>query len=590
MKYWNSAFVTFCWVKRRGISEAINQRSTGELMADTGRKRRLISLSEPRKIDLQEEASKLGVTIVTDIDAAQPASEPVFLAYQRRWFDDESQICIAEKSRRTGLTWAEAGRDVITAARPRRRGGRNVFYVGSRQEMALEYIAACALFARAFNQLAQADVYEQTFWDSDKNEEILTYMIRFPNSGFKIQALSSRPSNLRGLQGDVVIDEAAFHESLDELLKAAMALTMWGARVRIISTHNGVDNLFNQYIQDAREGRKDYSVHRITLDDAIADGLYRRICYVTGQTWSLEAEKQWRDDLYKNAPTREDADEEYGCVPKKSGGAYIPRALIETAMVRNVPIRVFEAPENFLSQSAWQREAELDTWCEENLRPLLSALAATSRYSFGEDFARVGDLTCFVVLEITALLRKREAFRVELRNVPYTQQRQVMLYILQRIPRLIGAAFDATGNGGYLAEEALTTFGPELVDCVMLTPKWYAEWMPKLKAEFEDLNLDVARHQTTLDDLRHIKVVNGIPQIDKGRTKDQNSATQGRRHGDYAVALCMANRAAYMEGFVLDDDACQALPEKGAAPGDPNDMDAFPDEPDDYHLFEQGYW
>ncbi|EBB5010377.1 hypothetical protein FGS58_25625, partial [Salmonella enterica] len=102
--------------------------------------------------------------------------------------------------------------------------------------------------------------------------------------------------------------------------------------------------------------------------------------------------------------------------------------------------------------------------------------------------------------------------------------------------------------------------------------------------------LDVARHQTTLDDLRHIKVVNGIPQIDKGRTKDQNSATQGRRHGDYAVALCMANRAAYMEGFVLDDDACQALPEKGAAPGDPDDMDAFPDEPDDYHLFEQGYW
>ncbi|EOK7169926.1 hypothetical protein WHA40_RS27875, partial [Escherichia coli] len=120
-----------------------------------------------------------------------------------------------------------------------------------------------------------------TFWDRDKKEEILTYMIRFPNSGFKIQALSSRPSNLRGLQGDVVIDEAAFHESLDELLKAAMALTMWGARVRIISTHNGVDNLFNQYIQEAREGRKDYSVHRITLDDAIADGLYRRICYVT---------------------------------------------------------------------------------------------------------------------------------------------------------------------------------------------------------------------------------------------------------------------------------------------------------------------
>ncbi|MBN0098618.1 hypothetical protein JTL61_34745, partial [Pseudomonas aeruginosa] len=191
--------------------------------------------------------------------------------------------------------------------------GCNTFFVGSKQEMALEYIAACALFARAFNELAEADVYEQTFWDEGKKEEILTYMIRFPKSGRKIQALSSRPSNLRGLQCDVVIDEAAFHESLEELLKAALALTMWGNKVRLISTHNGVDNPFNQYIQDAREGRKDYSVHRITLDDAIAEGLYKRICFVTGQEWSPEAEKAWRDGLYKNAPNTESADEEYGC-------------------------------------------------------------------------------------------------------------------------------------------------------------------------------------------------------------------------------------------------------------------------------------
>lgn len=196
---------------------------------------------------------------------AIPAEEPVFLPYQQRWFEDESPIMFGEKSRRTGITWAEAGRNVVKAARPRRRMGCNTFYVGSKKEMALEYIAACALFAKAFNELAQADVYEQTFWDEGKQEEILAYMIRFPKSGFKIQALSSRPSNLRGLQGDVVIDEAAFHDNLEELLKAALALTMWGNKVRLISTHNGVENLFNQYIEDARTGRKDYSIHRITL-------------------------------------------------------------------------------------------------------------------------------------------------------------------------------------------------------------------------------------------------------------------------------------------------------------------------------------
>ncbi|HAK6117280.1 TPA: hypothetical protein H2R31_002301 [Salmonella enterica] len=557
--------------------------------------KRLTALTPPRKIDLAGQKALLGVDVPESLDL--PKRMPVLLGYQARWFKDESQICIAEKSRRTGLTWAEAARNVITAAKPKKRGGRNVFYVGSKQEMALEYISACALFARAFNQLAQADVYEQTFWDSEKKEEILTYMIRFPNSSFKIQALSSRPSNLRGLQGDVVIDEAAFHESLDELLKAAMALTMWGARVRIISTHNGVDNLFNQYIQEAREGRKDYSVHRITLDDAIADGLYKRICYVTGQMWSPQAEKKWRDDLYKNAPSKEDADEEYGCVPKKSGGAYIPHALIELAMVRGIPILTFEAPEDFLSRAAWLRESEINAWCEEHLKPLLTALNERSRYSFGEDFARRGDLTCFTLLEITEDLQKREAFRVELRNMPYEQQKQIMLYILTRITRLIGAAFDATGNGGYLAEAAFERFGPELVDSVMLSAKWYGEWMPKLKAEFEDQNIFVARHQTTLDDLRHIKVVAGTPQIDKGRTKDENATAAGsRRHGDFAVALCMANRAAYMDGFVLDDEACLAMPERGRTMEDAEDRGRFfmtPEEEDAdsaYHEFEWGCW
>jgi len=110
----------------------------------------------------------------------------VFLPYQQCWFLDDSPVCIAEKSSRTGLTWSEAGRNVITASKSRCDGGRNVFYVGSKKEIALEYIAACALFARAFNQLAQADVYESPFWDSEKHEEILLYMIRFPHSGFKI--------------------------------------------------------------------------------------------------------------------------------------------------------------------------------------------------------------------------------------------------------------------------------------------------------------------------------------------------------------------------------------------------------------------
>ena len=544
----------------------------------------LTAISEPRLIDLAEEMALHGVDVPQGMADAQPANEPVFLPYQQRWFEDQAQIMIAEKSRRTGLTWAEAGRNVVNAAKPRRRGGCNTFYVGSKQEMALEYIAACALFARAFNELAEADVYEQTFWDSAKKEEILTYMIRFPKTGRKIQALSSRPSNLRGLQGDVVIDEAAFHESLEELLKAALALTMWGNKVRLISTHNGVDNAFNTYIQDAREGRKDYSIHRITLDSAIAEGLYKRICYVTGQEWSLEAEKKWRDQLYKNAPNIESAEEEYGCVPKKSGGNYLTRVLIEQAMVADRSIRIYryEAPAGFESWTPAMREAEIKAWCEENLLPELARLDPGNRHVFGEDFARRGDLTIFAPLAISPTLRKRTPFLVELRNLTYEAQRQVMFFICDRLPRLSGLAFDATGNGGYLAEQAALKYGAGLVDQVQLNLPWYALWMPKLKGEFESFNLELPRYQIVLDDFLQIVVEKGVPVIDKGRTKDlESSNSNAKRHGDIAVAVCMAIRASFMEGGAI---------EFTAVPRHSRGYDNVGNDDNDIHIPEQAGW
>ncbi|MBE1183350.1 hypothetical protein IH741_27020, partial [Escherichia coli] len=50
---------------------------------------------------------------------------------------------------------------------------------------------------------------------------------------------------------------------------------------------------------------------------------------------------------------------EYGCVPKKSGGAYLSRVLIEQAMVADHSIRIhrYEAPAGFESWTPELREA-----------------------------------------------------------------------------------------------------------------------------------------------------------------------------------------------------------------------------------------
>lgn len=471
----------------------------------------------------------------------------VLLPYQKAWIADTSPLKIAEKSRRTGLTWAEATDAVLTASTRKADGGCHHFYVGSNKEMAREFIDAAAMWAKVFNKAA-GEIQEEVFLDEDGDKEILTFVIYFA-SGFKIQALSSNPSNLRGMQGNVTIDEAAFHERLAEVLKAALALTMWGSKIRLISTHNGVDNLFNQLIQDSRAGKKDYSVHTITLDDACADGLYKRICQITKKPWSQPAQDDWIAGLLKATASKDDALEEYYCVPKAGGGAYLLRSHIEQAMNGNYPIVKYEACEAFISWSQPRRELEVGSWCDEVLQPLLTALNPDHNHAFGEDFARKGDLTVFIPLETKKDLSKCVPFQVELRNLTYDQQKQVLFYMLERMPRLVGMAFDATGNGGYLAEQAALKYGTEMVDCVMLNEKWYREWMPKLKAEFEDSNITLPKHQDNLDDLRCIKVINGVPKIEKGKSKGEDGK---QRHGDMAVALAMAVRASWMEGSAIE--------------------------------------
>lgn len=293
----------------------------------------------------------------------------LLLGYQKRWIADASVLKVAEKSRRTGLTWAEAADAALNASLARDASGCNTFYVGSNKDMAREFIDAVAMWAKAYDRAASEVVEEalETVIDNER-QDILTFVVYF-SSGFKVQALSSNPKNLRGMQGNVVIDEAAFHEQLGELMKAAMALTMWGAKIRIISTHNGNENLFNTLIQDIRAGRRKGTVHTITLDDACAEGLYQRICQVTRQAWSPAAEVEWKADLLGGTETEDDALEEYYCVPKHGSGAYIPRVLLDRATSLDCTVVRWKMPKGYMDWTEEERFNTALTFCREKLLP-----------------------------------------------------------------------------------------------------------------------------------------------------------------------------------------------------------------------------
>lgn len=467
--------------------------------------------------------------------ALAPVPAAVLMGYQQRWVADPSPLKVEEKSRRTGLTWAEASDNVLIAATDRAAGGQNVYYIAYNQDMTIEYIQACAMWARVFNRAAGE--IEGGFWDGESEEDknIKTYTIRFP-SGFRIVALSSRPSNLRGRQGVIVIDEAAFHDQLDELLKAAMAMLIWGGKVRVISTHNGTDNPFNQLVTDIRAGRRKGTVHRVTFQEAVADGLYRRVCMRLGKPWTAEGEAEWMAGVY--AFYGAGAAEELDCIPANSGGAWLSRALIESRMNADTPVLRWECKPGFEVLADHIRAAECRDWLEGQMHPLLTALPTDVLSFDGEDFGRSGDLSVHVPLLQHQNLVRRVPFTVELRNVPFRQQEQVAFYLLDRLPRFIGGAFDARGNGQYLAEVAMQRYGASRIQQVMLSESWYREHMPPVKAALEDGTLDdLPKDADTLADLRAVQMVRGVPRIPDVRSTGED---KGKRHGDAAVAVALA--------------------------------------------------
>ena len=469
--------------------------------------------------------------------ASSHAPPPVLRRYQQRWVADQSPLKVAEKSRRIGLTWGEAADDVLIAAS---ESGSNVFYISATQDMAVEYVEACAMWARAYD-LAAGQIEEGILEDGDK--EIKTYKIDFPRSKHRIVALSSRPANLRGKQGVVVIDEAAFAPDLAGLIKAAMAMLMWGDKVRIISTHNGDDNPFNELVNEIRAGRRKGTVHRITFADAVSDGLYRRVCLRQGKPWTPEAEAAWVADVRNFYGS--DADEELDVIPARGGGTYLPLALIEARMVppgSYVPIVRERWPVEFSLLPEPMRANDTAEFCRDRLHAILRLLDPDRRHGFGVDFARSSDLTVIVVLEEGQDLVVRPRLSVELGGCPFAQQRQILKYIVDRLPRFTSGAMDATGNGAELAEFAADQWGHARIEQIKLSDAFYLEQMPRFKAALEDATLDgLPRDDQCRDDLRALKKINGVPKLGPARTAAGEKAA--RRHGDFAIALCLGHRA-----------------------------------------------
>lgn len=503
-----------------------------------------------------------GAEIPEDLD---PLAEGVLMAHQASWIADESDLKICEKGRRTGVTFAEALDCTLIAAAQRSAGGQNVFYIGDTKPKGREFIGYAAHFAKVVAK-EMLTIEDGIFFDQKADgstQAISSFIIRFA-SGFRIEALSSRPENIRGLQGTVVIDEAAFHRDVRNVLDAVNALLIWGGRIRVISSHNGVSSPFNELIKEARAGKNPFSIHTYSFGDAVRNGLYKRVCLIKGEEWTQEKEDKWEAQIRASYGTRTaKMRQELDAIPAEAEGAAMTRVLIESCMTRDLPAVVrWDRPDDFKNLDDYEREEQASEFCEGVLKPLLDALDPGREHCFGEDFARSGDKTAIVVFEIGADLVRRARLVVELKNIPFDQQRDILFFIGDHLPRLTGGALDARGNGQYLAEKARQRWG-ECIHEVMLSAKWYATNMPAYIEAFGDKSLLFPHDADILADHQALAYVNGIIKVpDEHSSKGVDGYD---RHGDTAPAGALAWFASCQEALAYGYETNRKIAGSGMA-------------------------
>ncbi len=197
----------------------------------------------------------------------------LFLPYQLKYIQDDSKYLVCEKSRRIGISFAEAFRAVYQMHQEIHQGKRvNYNYVAQTELSAKTFAESCLKFTVIFNEICRVAGFKP-ICDIRK---VTMEKIPFIN-GASIKIFSSNPDGLRGQGGHLCLDEAAFAPDGDELEKAAYPVVNTiglDCKLRIISTHNGYGTFFNRTINDVVSGKKQrWSHHKITIHDAVEQGM-----------------------------------------------------------------------------------------------------------------------------------------------------------------------------------------------------------------------------------------------------------------------------------------------------------------------------
>jgi phage FluMu gp28-like protein len=474
----------------------------------------------------------------TTKDSTIPANlTPKDLLYplQRKFIDDVAQYKIGVTTRQWGKSTVTSGEAVHNCLVD---PGTKWVCMSAGERQSVEWLNKAKEWQAAY-QLVIKDFTEDR---GGLAEGLLrSAEIQFTN-GSRIIAIPANPSTARGYSANVILDEFAYHEDPDAIWSAMFPSTTnrlagtfldrWRAmlkgedtnirrdlKLRVVSTFNGRNNKFFQLWERARENG--YSPHKITIHDAISDGM------------PLDAEKL--------RLALDDADawaQEYECEPMDTSSVLLPYELI--AKCESSEATTMVSPEFWFG--------------------------APSGLFMGIDFARKRDLSVAWTDQLLGdVLHAREV--LEMRAMSTPDQIDLLRPRIQKCQRVcLDYTGPGVGMGDYLVKE-FKQWNPEKheygkIELVTFTNANKVEMFTKLRMSFEQARCRVPINRIIREDLHSMQrvvspqgnITYRAPHTDDG-------------HADRCTAKALAERARGGGGTagVFTAEAIEAMRGENAA-------------------------
>ena len=410
----------------------------------------------------------------------------ILLPWQQRWVADRSRFKIGLWSRQTGKSFSTAC-EAVTDCSAQPKGTSDLWVVLSAGErQALEWMQK----ARKWSEAVKATVDSYDELRDSANALLSRAEIRFWN-GARIVAIPANPDTARGYSANLILDEFAIHERPFDIWAAiypSITNSLAGEkRLRIVSTPKGRGNKFS----DLWEHNENYSKHKVTIEDAVGEGLFGR---------DAAKARAKLDELRAGVDDPDIWAQEFMCEFIDNTSVLLPYEMIGACESSNI-----------VDDGSSPLYVGMDVGRQHDLSVIVTAV-------------KLGDV--LAVTDVT-----------ELKRMPFADQLDVLVgkASASRVRRV---CIDSTGIGAMLAEEAVKRIGGK-VSPVQFTVSSKGEMYGLLRLRFEERSIRVPVSRELREDLHAVQRV-----VSTGGNVTYSAPRNADGHSDRAAGLALCSLAA----------------------------------------------